>query len=440
MVEVIVIKCPECGSHAAFKDGLRYSKIGLPIQRFLCRTCGYRFSEPNKQIHVFNQVGRLDSCSQLANSSVCNRDFSIKEVLKDHSLSFGEDVGSHNVTIIGKRLNSLRSYNSSYQIGVLAKKAKNLAIATENVKVAVGEKTTNKEITEGKIVEFLWQLKREGRSDLTLRNNKKALSTLAKKGADLLEPNSVKDVIAQQNNWKPSTKAIVSACYKKFAKNNQIPFESPCYKQTRKLPFIPLEEELDSLIAGCGKKVSTMLQLLKETGARLGEGLRINWIDIDQRNSTIVINEPEKGSNPRMFKVSTNLIAMLNRLPKTNDKVFANARVTTFESNFRRQRKTLAAKLNNPRLLKIHFHTLRHWKATTEYARTKDLLHVQAMLGHRAIQNTMLYTQLIPTLKNEEYYHARPKTPEEEDKLIDQGWEYVRFDDRTQCPLYRKRK
>jgi hypothetical protein len=32
-------------------------------------------------------------------------------------------------------------------------------------------------------------------------------------------------------------------------------------------------------------------------------------------------------------------------------------------------------------------------------------------------------------MKNEEYYHVRPKTTEE-DKLIDQGWEYVRFDER----------
>jgi hypothetical protein len=34
----------------------------------------------------------------------------------------------------------------------------------------------------------------------------------------------------------------------------------------------------------------------------------------------------------------------------------------------------------------------------------------------------------------------RPKTSEEEDELIKAGFEYVRFDDKMQVPIYRKRK
>ena len=44
--EAVVLKCPECGSERVFKDGLRYMASG-EIQRFLCRACGYRFSEPS---------------------------------------------------------------------------------------------------------------------------------------------------------------------------------------------------------------------------------------------------------------------------------------------------------------------------------------------------------------------------------------------------------
>ncbi len=50
---------------------------------------------------------------------------------------------------------------------------------------------------------------------------------------------------------------------------------------------------------------------------------------------------------------------------------------------FRAQRKRIANKLGNPRILKIHFHTFRHWKASTEYAKTKDILHVMKLLGHK---------------------------------------------------------
>jgi len=42
----------------------------------------------------------------------------------------------------------------------------------------------------------------------------------------------------------------------------------PKYKRVEKLPFIPTEQELDTLINSCGPKTSAFLQLLKETGMR----------------------------------------------------------------------------------------------------------------------------------------------------------------------------
>lgn len=57
--------------------------------------------------------------------------------------------------------------------------------------------------------------------------------------------------------------------------------------QTKQLSFIPLEKEIDVLIAGCGKKVAASLQLIKETGIRIGEARRLRWIDIDEERRTI---------------------------------------------------------------------------------------------------------------------------------------------------------
>ncbi|MGB9778909.1 MAG: IS1/IS1595 family N-terminal zinc-binding domain-containing protein, partial [Candidatus Bathyarchaeales archaeon] len=39
--------CPSCGSNRLYKDGLRYLSDGSSVQRWLCRNCGYRFSNPN---------------------------------------------------------------------------------------------------------------------------------------------------------------------------------------------------------------------------------------------------------------------------------------------------------------------------------------------------------------------------------------------------------
>jgi len=52
--------CPECGSEKVYRDGLRYVPVGTPIQRFLCRTCGYRFSHgQNEKLAGPNGLERI---------------------------------------------------------------------------------------------------------------------------------------------------------------------------------------------------------------------------------------------------------------------------------------------------------------------------------------------------------------------------------------------
>jgi integrase len=147
--------------------------------------------------------------------------------------------------------------------------------------------------------------------------------------------------------------------------------------------------------ACCGKKLSAFLRALKETGARSGEAIRLEWIDIDNRNNTITINQPDKGGNLRIIKVSSKLVATLDDLPHTGQRVFGSTLLNYFRRNFIAQRKRIVRKLKNLRLTKIHFNTFRHWKATMEYHKTKDIIHVKQLLGHKNINNTMLCTQLI---------------------------------------------
>lgn len=168
-----------------------------------------------------------------------------------------------------------------------------------------------------------------------------------------------------------------------------------------RLPSFHLEAELDHLISGANRKMATFLQLLKETGMRGGEAWRLKWIDIDFQNGTIVLNEPEKYGKPRMFKMSSKLMAMLGALPKKGEQAF-DGRLTSFRRVFGKFRRRMAFKLQNPRLKRISFHTFRHWKATTEYHKTKDILHVMEHLGHRDIKTTLIYTQLMK-FENDEF-------------------------------------
>jgi integrase len=87
----------------------------------------------------------------------------------------------------------------------------------------------------------------------------------------------------------------------------------------------------------------------------------------------------------------------------------------------------------------ISFHTLRHYKATTEYHKTKGILHVMQLLGHKKLENTDLYTQLI-NFENDQYHVAHARNLEEESKLVEAGFEYLRYSDKDEVAIYRKRK
>ena len=137
------------------------------------------------------------------------------------------------------------------------------------------------------------------------------------------------------------------------------------------------------------------------------------------------------------MKVSSKLIAMLKCLPHKSQRPFAQGTISYIEQSFYTKRKQLAFKLQNPRLLNISFHTLRHWKATTEYNRTKDILHVKQLLGHRNINNTLVYTQLV-SFKSDEYHVRTAKTLKEACELAEAGFEY--FTTIIDVQVFRKRK
>jgi integrase len=215
-------------------------------------------------------------------------------------------------------------------------------------------------------------------------------------------------------------------------------WEPPRYRKVRKLPFIPAETEIDQLIAGCGPRIATLLQLLKESGIRIGEAWILKWTDINTVNNTIRVT-PEKGSNPRMFKISNKLMNMLSSLHRNNAemKVFGSRWLKSQRRLFTKRRRTIARKLQNPRIKQISFHTFRHWKATTEYHRTKDILHVMRLLGHKNINNTLVYTQLIDT-HSDEFVVKVAHDIDEDRSLIEAGFEYIT--DRVGLKIYRKRK
>ena len=90
----------------------------------------------------------------------------------------------------------------------------------------------------------------------------------------------------------------------------------------------------------------------------------------------------------------------------------------------------------------IHFHTFRHWKATTEQHKTKDPWHVKMILGHKSIQSTEVYIhiekQLYQNGANDEFIVKVASTPPEITALMETGFEYIMT--KEDLTYFRKRK
>ena len=104
-------------------------------------------------------------------------------------------------------------------------------------------------------------MQKQGYRHSTTKYCIQSLKSLARK-TSLLQTESVKSYLAVIQ-VSESRKAKLAEDLARFYAYKHIPFQKPTYKRIEKLPFIPLEAEVDQLIASCNRKVAAMLQLIK---------------------------------------------------------------------------------------------------------------------------------------------------------------------------------
>ena len=325
------IHCPECGSQRLWKDGLRYTFYG-EIQRYICRGCSYRFSENGKFTNTYSD------------SSDKHNEFTQSYALKIKS---GEDKPSNrsrhgdlryprNGALKSTTVPEPKTRREPYNQYEAVK-----AMETRIQEKAAGATETDNATIKGKMVNFIWELQKQGLKERSIETYHQHLRGLIKRGVDLLDPEAVKADIAIQK-WSEGTKSLAIASYSKFLEINDGTWKPPRYRGTRKIPFIPLEEELNSLISGAYPKMAAFLQVLKETGMRSGEALHLKWIEVDFKNGALTLNQTEKFGKPRMFKISSALLSMLNFLPKQSDLIFGGQNPRNFGGLYRKLRNRMA--------------------------------------------------------------------------------------------------
>jgi integrase len=285
---------------------------------------------------------------------------------------------------------------------------------------------------------LLWQRK-QGKAEPTITGRGRELKKLARLGI-LYDSEAVKLYLAD-SPIQNTTKMKVVDTYTTFLDFRGLDWIAPRYQKTAKMYFIPTEQELDLLIMGCGKTTSTVLQTLKETGIRIGELTMLKWSDINLEYKILSIT-PEKGSNPRIIKISEKLLGLINKLSHQHEPYIFQPSKSMQREYLRIQRRKVAERLGNPRIKQISFHTFRHWKGTLEYHKTKDIMHVRAILGHKSINSTLVYINIEEALYNnniDEWICKVAHNEQEAIKLIETGFSFVN-NMGDNCALYKKRK
>jgi integrase len=284
-------------------------------------------------------------------------------------------------------------------------------------------------------------MRKEGYRESTCYFSVRTLKRLDRK-VNLLEPGAVKRFLAN-SAWSEGGKERVAEDLDRFYKFKGIQWERPRYEAVDILPYIPKEADINELISGLSGPVGTFCLLLKETGCRPCEGWAAEWTHIDMERNAIVIRAGKK-SRSRELRISNVLVGRLNQLPKGGKYVFHDGKkppidgLKDFTRTFQKERKRISVKCANANLQLISLRTLRHYKGTMEYHRTRDIVHVQRLLGHRSIQNTLRYVRLVNFPDEDEFTSKVATSQKEITELIEAGFDFVLQKDRL--AYFRKRK
>jgi len=206
----------------------------------------------------------------------------------------------------------------------------------------------------------------------------------------------------RMEHWAPATRnrylSILSAMYKRAIALGYV-LESPTrgierLKEPRiPLPLIPLGDQ-DRLLAAMPERLRLLVLLAMDTGARLGELLRLEWADVDLSAGTLLVRK-SKNHRPRLLHLSKRLSEALTShrptgTPPTELRLLAD--VTGTDGRLKaaafREYKAVAGSVGYPAL---RFHDLRHTNATLAAASGAPLRAVMHRLGHASAAAALRY-------------------------------------------------
>jgi integrase len=242
---------------------------------------------------------------------------------------------------------------------------------------------------------------------------------------------------------KSSYKNKLFEAYERFCAANEIAYVKPKkLKQEEFVINVPTEARIDTVISCCGWVYATVFSLSKH-GLRPDEIGKLTLRNVDLEHGKINVPTSKLGAQ-RTVQLRKQVAEMLRsyvcrkKIQRIDQKLFGAS--CKIKENWRKYRYRAYERFHDVELLKIRLYDLRHWFATMTYIKTRDIFYVKYVLGHRRLENTLIYIHLAKSLTDfpEDYSCATASGVSEAAKLIEQGFDYVC--DYEGVKLFRKRK
>jgi integrase/recombinase XerD len=177
----------------------------------------------------------------------------------------------------------------------------------------------------------------------------------------------------------------------------------PFAREPRKLPVVLSTDEVARLLAAAANiKYRAALSLAYATGLRVSEVVSLKVTDIDSKRMVVRVDEG-KGSKDRYVMLSPYLLQLLRQWWKELEpEVWLFPGYGDRHMSARQLHRICQETAKRAGIKKrVSPHTLRHSFATHLLERGIDIRLIQAMLGHKRLDTTALYTHVaVTTLSN----------------------------------------
>ncbi len=167
-------------------------------------------------------------------------------------------------------------------------------------------------------------------------------------------------------------------------------------KYSKKLPDVLSLGEVKQVIDSISNlKHKTVISLIYSCGLRISESINLTIHDIDSRRMTIKIRDA-KGQKERFVPLSSKMLSLLHQYDKEykpQNFLFAGQNRPTYSA--KSIQNILKKALSSCGIKKqITVHSLRHSFATHLVEQGIDIHIIQAILGHKDIRTSQIYTHI----------------------------------------------